>query len=208
MAKTLDVLSASDYTKWQYELAQLTNKNDDYIKYFGNYQDLDMYDNVATNDWQDLTFGRTGHSFNHNLSINGGSDKFKYSFSYSHIDDKAIMQMSDYARDNLNLKLNHKPLKNVSLDFSARFSKTKINGGGSNDANSSLNTDKRLKFSLLYTPYPVPGISDALNADEEDANSLLINPLISLRDNDTRKERINYNLAGSITWEIMKDLIL
>ena len=208
VAKTLDVLSASDYTKWQYELAQLTNKNDDYIKYFGNYQDLDMYDNVATNDWQDLTFGRTGHSFNHNLSINGGSDKFKYSFSYSHIDDKAIMQMSDYARDNLNLKLNHKPLKNVSLDFSARSSKTKINGGGSNDANSSLNTDKRLKYSLLYTPYPVPGISDALNADEEDANSLLINPLISLRDNDTRKERINYNLAGSITWEIIKDLKL
>ena len=208
VAKTLDVLSASDYTKWQYELAQLTNKNDDYIKYFGNYQDLDMYDNVATNDWQDLTFGRTGHSFNHNLSINGGSDKFKYSFSYSHIDDKAIMQMSDYARDNLNLKLNHKPLKNVSLDFSARFSKTKINGGGSNDANSSLNTDKRLKYSLLYTPYPVPGISDALYADEEDANSLLINPLISLRDNDTRKERINYNLAGSITWEIIKDLKL
>ena len=40
VAKTLDVLSASDYTKWQYELAQLTNKNDDYIKYFGNYQDL------------------------------------------------------------------------------------------------------------------------------------------------------------------------
>ena len=151
VAKTLDVLSASDYTKWQYELAQLTNKNDDYIKYFGNYQDLDMYDNVATNDWQDLTFGRTGHSFNHNLSINGG---------------------------------------------------------GSNDANSSLNTDKRLKYSLLYTPYPVPGISDALNADEEDANSLLINPLISLRDNDTRKERINYNLAGSITWEIIKDLKL
>ncbi len=71
-----------------------------------------------------------------------------------------------------------------------------------------MNTDKRLKYSLLYTPYPVPGISDALNADEEDANSLLINPLISLRDNDTRKERINYNLAGSITWEIIKDLKL
>ncbi len=208
VAKTLDVLSASDYTKWQYELAQLTDKNDDYIKYFGNYQDLDIYDNAATNDWQDLTFGRTGHSFNHNLNINGGSDKFKYSFSYSHIDDKAIMQMSDFARDNLNLKLNHKPLKNVSLDFSARFSKTKINGGGSNDANSSLSTDKRLKYSLLYTPYPVPGISDAMNSDEEDANSLLINPLISLRDNDTRKERINYNLAGSITWEIIKDLRL
>lgn len=207
-AKTLDVLSAGDYTKWQYELAMLkankpsTLNPDDYTKYFGNYEDIDLYDNIATNDWQDQVFGRIGHTFNHNLSINGGSEKMKYAFSYSHMDDKAIMKMSDFKRDNLNLKLNHKPTKRVTLDLSARFSRTKINGGGANDANSSLNTDKRLKYAIQYTPYPVPGISDPENADEEDDNSLLINPLTSLRDNNSHKERINYNLAGSFAWEI------
>lgn len=145
VANKLDVLSARDYANWQYELGLLTDKIDNYNKYFGNFQDLDLYDNVATNDWQDLTFGRTGHTFNHNISLNGGNDKIKYAFSYSHMDDKAIMQMSDFKRDNANLKLNHKPVKNVSIDISARFSRTKINGGGANDANSSLNTDKRLK---------------------------------------------------------------
>ena len=115
-----------------------------------------MYDDVATNDWQDLTFGRTGHTFNHNISLNGGSDKMKYAFSYSHMDDKAIMQMSDFKRDNANLKLSHKPIKNITIDLSARFSRTKINGGGANDANSSLNTDKRLKYAVQYTPFPVP----------------------------------------------------
>lgn len=206
VANKLDVLSARDYANWQYELGLLTDKADKYSQYFGNYQDLDMYDDVATNDWQDLTFGRTGHTFNHNISLNGGSDKMKYAFSYSHMDDKAIMQMSDFKRDNANLKLSHKPIKNITIDLSARFSRTKINGGGANDANSSLNTDKRLKYAVQYTPFPVPGLSDELNSDNEEPSSLLINPLTSLIDNDTRKERTTYNLGAGFTWEIIKDL--
>ena len=151
VANKLDVLSARDYANWQYELGLLTDKADKYSQYFGNYQDLDMYDDVATNDWQDLTFGRTGHTFNHNISLNGGSDKMKYAFSYSHMDDKAIMQMSDFKRDNANLKLSHKPIKNITIDLSARFSRTKINGGGANDANSSLKTE------ICRTIHPIPG---------------------------------------------------
>ena len=79
IAKTLDVLSPKDYAKWQYELAGLIKSDDmsSYENYFGAYTDMDMYDNIPHNDWQDLTFGRTGHTFNHNLNINGGSDKNK-----------------------------------------------------------------------------------------------------------------------------------
>lgn len=80
IAKTLDVLSPKDYAKWQYELAGLIKSDDmsSYENYFGAYTDMDMYDNIPHNDWQDLTFGRTGHTFNHNLNINGGSDKIRY----------------------------------------------------------------------------------------------------------------------------------
>ena len=46
-------------------------------------------------------------------------EKMKYAFSYSHMDDKAIMQMSDFKRDNANLKLSHKPIKNITIDLSA-----------------------------------------------------------------------------------------
>ena len=114
MSKKLKTLSSGDYTRWQYERAMLDQNStkpdeinpSDYTKYFGNYQDIDLYDNVDAIDWQDQIFGRTGHTFNHNLSISGGSDKTKYAFSYSHIDDKAIMQGSDYSRDNLSLKVN------------------------------------------------------------------------------------------------------
>lgn len=205
IAKKLDVLNARDYTEWQYELANLLDKTDNYEKYFGSYDDIDLYDNVATNDWQDIVYGRTGHTFNQNLNINGGSDKIKYAFSYARMDDKAIMQMSDFVRDNLSLKLNAKPTKRVSLDFQARWSKTKINGGGANEQSSTYNTDKRLRYAIQYTPYPVPGLSTDTD-DDDTTNSSFYNPVTSLKDNDQKRTRITFNMSGAFTWELYKNL--
>lgn len=204
VAKKLDVLSARDYTEWQYELANLVNKVEDYEEHFGNYQDIDLYDNVATNDWQDLTFGRTGHTFNHSLNINGGGEKMKYAFSYARMDDKAIMEMSDFVRDNLSLKLNSKLSKRVSVDMQARWSKTKINGAGANETSGVYNTDKRLRYAIQYTPYPVAGVTDA--GDDDGTNSSFYNPLTALRDNDQRKTRTQLNMSGAFTWEIIDNL--
>ncbi len=205
IAKKLDVLNARDYTEWQYELANLLDKTDNYEKYFGSYDDIDLYDNVATNDWQDIVYGRTGHTFNQNLNINGGSDKIKYAFSYARMDDKAIMQMSDFVRDNLSLKLNAKPTKRVSLDFQARWSKTKINGGGANEQSSTYNTDKRLRYAIQYTPYPVSGLSTDTD-DDDTTNSSFYNPVTSLKDNDQKRTRITFNMSGAFTWELYKNL--
>ncbi|WP_455672922.1 SusC/RagA family TonB-linked outer membrane protein [Phocaeicola sp.] len=204
VANTLDVLNAKDYTTWQYELANLNNKVDDYEEHFGSYQDIDLYDNVATNDWQDITFGRTGHTFNHSLNINGGSDKMKYAFSYARMDDKAIMQMSDFVRDNLSLKLNSKLSSRVTVDFQARWAKTKINGAGANETSSTYNTDKRLRYAVQYTPYPIAGISDA--GDDDGTNSSFYNPITALKDNDQRKNRTQLNMSGAFTWEILDNL--
>ncbi|HQI43664.1 MAG TPA: SusC/RagA family TonB-linked outer membrane protein, partial [Dysgonamonadaceae bacterium] len=123
IAKTLDVLSPYDYASWQYELAALRGNAaiEDYISFFGNYQDLDLYRNVPYNDWQDLTFGRPGSSMNHSLSLNGGSDKMTYAFNFSHLSDKAIMEESDYKRNSMSLKLNNKATDRISLDFSVRY---------------------------------------------------------------------------------------
>lgn len=204
VAKTLDVLSARDYAEWQYELANILGNVESYEEHFGGYNDIDLYDNVATNDWQDLTFGRTGHTFNHNVSINGGSDKVKYAFNYAHMDDKAIMQMSNFKRDNLSLKLNGKINKRISVDLQARWSKTKINGAGANETSSTLNTDKRLRYAVQYTPFPVEGVSDS--GDDDGTNSSFYNPLTALRDNDERRFRTQLNMAGAVTWEIIDNL--
>lgn len=210
IAKTMNVLSPADYAKWQYELALLKNNNDpnkisSYTDYFGNYQDIDLYEHVAGNDWQDMTYGRIGHTFNQSLSVTGGSDNVKYAFSYAHMNDKAIMVGSNFKRDNFSLKLNTKPSKRTTLDFQARYSDTDIRGGGANDATGAYDTDKRLKDAVIYPVIPIKGLDEANNSfDDSDMN--IYDPLTSAADNDRKQNRKNLNLSGSFGWELVKNL--
>ena len=212
MAKKIDVIGARDYATWQYELALLKNGNDpekisSYTDYFGNYQDIDMYDNIETNDWQELVYGRTGNTFNHNININGGSENIKYAFSYAHMNDKAIQVGSNFKRDNFSLKLNTKPTKRTSLDFQARYANTDIRGGGANDATGSYDSDHRLRYAILYAPFPLKNFdASAGSADDELGN--LYNPLQVQRDNDRKKNRKNLNIAGAFGWEVYDNLRL
>ncbi|EHO67016.1 SusC/RagA family TonB-linked outer membrane protein [Segatella maculosa] len=212
IAKKMNVLSPGDYAKWQYELALLKNNNDpnkisSYTDYFGNYQDLDLYNNVKGNDWQDMTYGRTGHTYNHNLSVTGGTDNVKYSFSYAHIYDKAIMVGSSFKRDNFSLKLNTKPSKTTTFDLQARFSDTDVRGGGANDSKGVYNTDKRLKDAVIYPVIPLKGLDEA-NTSFDDSDMNIYDPITSAADNDRKKQNKNLNIAGAFGWEVYKNLTL
>lgn len=207
IANTLPVLSAYDYAKWQYELALLKKDNDpsSYEKYFGAYQDMDLYKDIDTNDWQDLVFGRTGFTFNHNLSINGGTEKSKFAFSYSNVNDKAIMQLSSFRRDNLNFKLNTKATENITLDFSARYANTEIYGGGANEQREVSSADSRLKHAMIYTMFPLRDLTSESGGDDSEIGNLY-NPIENLSDNDRQQKRRIFNMAGAVTWEIVKNL--
>ena len=205
MAKKLDVLSGSDYIRWQWEYSKLRSGSDDkastYEELFGNYQDIGLYDSAPTNDWQDVVFGRTGHTFNHNLNISGGSDKTKFTFGYAYMDDKAIMIGSNFRRDNLSLKFNHKPNKKVTLDFSVRYSNTKVRGAGANESKKEVSSaDSRMKNVMIYTPFNFVDLSDSYDADFQ-----LTNPVVSVYDNDRKQQRQTFDMNGSFTWEIFKN---
>jgi TonB-linked SusC/RagA family outer membrane protein len=208
IAKTLGVLNPYEYALWQYERSLLAGDEKEYTKFFGNWDDINLYRDVAGNDWQDITFGRTGHTFNQNLTINGGSDKFKYAFSYNHIDEKAIMEGSSYSRDNLMLKLSNQPHKRVKIDFSARWAQTNVNGSGVNDGGQERGstTDARLRYSIIYPTLPISGdLADPSNTDQ---GFNLYSPLVSLRDNDRIGLQRNLNLNGSVAWEFLDNLTL
>lgn len=206
LANKLGVLSPYDYVTWQYERALLDNNSpNDYTQYFGNYQDIDLYKNVASNDWQDIIFGRTGTTFNNNISISGGGDKTKYTISHTYVKDKAIMQLSGYQRQNVNFKLNHKLYKTLSLDFGVRYADTKTEGGGANEVKEFSSADSRLKNAMLYPSFPVPNLTTTTETDDE---FNLYNPLISISDNDQYIHRKTYNISGAATYEIFENLKL
>jgi TonB-linked SusC/RagA family outer membrane protein len=203
LANKLNQLTPFDYVKWQYERSLLDGSPNDYTQYFGNFQDMDLYADLPQNDWQDIVFGRTGTTVNHNLSITGGGEKTKYSLSHSYVKDKAIMQFSDFARQNINFKLNHKLYKGLTLDFGFRYSDTKTNGGGVNEQNEVSSADSRLKNAMLYPPFAVPGLTTTTETDDE---FNLYSPLVSITDNNQFSQRKAYNLNGAISYDIIDNL--
>ena len=205
LANKLDVLSPLDYVTWQYEHSLLANKPENYTQYFGNYQDIDLYANVQPNDWQEIIFGRTGTTYNQNLNLSGGGEKTRFSVSHSFVKDRAIMQMSDFQRHNANFKLNHKLYKNLTLDIGGRYSDTQVNGGGMNEQNEVSSADSRLKYAMLYPPFPVAGLTTTTETDD-DFN--LYSPIVAISDNDQYYRRKTYNLNAALSYQVIPNLRL
>lgn len=205
LSNKLSVLGASDYVTWQYERSLLEKAPNDYTQYFGNFQDIDLYANVPSNDWQEIIFGRTGTTFNQNINISGGGEKTKYSLSHSFVKDRAIMQLSGFERQNVNFKLNHKLFKGLSLDFGMRYADTKTDGGGANEQNEKSSADSRLRNAMIYPPFPVPGLTTTTETNDE---FNLYDPLVSISDNNQFIHRKTYNINGAVSWDIIDNLKL
>ncbi|WP_264525181.1 SusC/RagA family TonB-linked outer membrane protein [Flavobacterium sp. N502536] len=211
MAKEIDVLPVDDFVKWQYEYALLdqTDKTimtnpSSYTKYFGNWQDRDLYNGLKGTDWQKQVYGRRGEVNSRDLGIRGGNEKLSYNFNYAYYDEKAIMVGSNFKRNNLSLAVKNKASDKIDLGFTVRYSDTDINGGGANDQNQASSLDSRLRHSVGYAPIPMPGLTT--DNDDQSVNSYLVNPFLAITDNDRQQSRKNYNLLGSFGWKLAKDL--
>ena len=206
IANKLDVLGVEDFVNWQYEYAVLKNGMDEldsYEKYFGYYEDIDLYKGQKGNDWMDQVYGRTGTTFSHDVSVRGGSEKFTYNFSYAGVNNKEIMLGSNFKRNNLALKLDHKPNDKIKLSYSVRYSDAEIDGGGAIEQTSATPSDSRVKHAMVYSPIPLNGLEDY---DDEEVSSYMINPLTAVADNDKTQGRTTLNMNGSFSWEIIDNL--
>ncbi|HCM60439.1 MAG TPA: SusC/RagA family protein [Bacteroidales bacterium] len=204
VSKQLPTISVPDYMRWQYEYALLDDNLENYERYFGNYQDIDLYEGQPSTNWFDQVFGHIGKVFNHDLNVSGGSDNFKYSVSYAGIRSDEIMLSSNYRRDNLALKLDHKAGERVELSFSVRYSDLKIFGAGATDQGGATPNDARVKQTMLFVPIPFNSVGDF---DDTDLSASMTNPLDNVRDNDRQQFRKRFNLGASFSWEIVDGLV-
>ena len=197
------------FVKDQYELSLIRDQYEDkYVPAFGLYEDIGLYENIQGNDWISQVFGNTGRVFSQNLSVSGNTDKVRWTASYSHLGDNAIMTGSTYRRDNLNFKTTYKPIKELTFDINARYSNTEILGSGANSINDSGSTsgNGRLKHAVQYTPIPLEGAIEGADLEEEYGDNAP--PLQSVADNDNKRIRRNWTVNGAVTWHIIKNLNL
>ncbi len=210
--RKFDVLDPYEFAMMQYEYAILRSDADlrNFERYYGKYDDLELYKYKRPTDWQDELFGDPQLSQSHNLTISGGSAKTKVSLSLSHNNDEGIMIGNGYKRNVINLKLNHEIVKSLTLEGQARITDTQVDGAGTSGSS-------QLRIKNIVTARPVNGIADELDIDltsvdtDDDYQSFLlslINP-VQLAEQDWRQRNTNnYVFQGGLTWNATEELTL
>ena len=207
--KALVPMDSDNFVRFQYELASIREKvSNDYVPYFGEFSDIDLYKGLPTNDWVDAVFGNTGHTYSADASVSGSGEWYNWTVGYAHMGDKAIMAGSNYNRDNLSLKAGFKTSKTTSIDLNVRYARTKVRGSGANSINDSGSTagNGRLKHAIQYAPIPV---SSTIQGEEEELTyGDNTPPLRAVYDNDSQRLRTSWNANAAFNWEIVKGLKL
>lgn len=205
-----EVLSPYEYVFANYEYAKLRSETDveNFEKYFGKYDDMELYKSKEPTDWQEELFGDPKLSQYHNLSISGGTEKTKLSLSLTHNKDEGLLLGSAYKRSAINFKLSHEISKALLLDVSTRITNTVVDGAGTS-GNAQINIKDAVQTR------PVNGIADELEIDlneinsDDDFQSFLLSMISpkELAKQDWRERTDNsYVLNAGLNWSILDNL--
>ena len=197
IAKEIDVLSSSDYTKLQYELASSNSQDlEEFVSIFGEYSDLELYNQDHNNiNWQDKLFGKDAFFTSQNLTINGGNSKNKYRLNYLLDKNNGIMTNSRLTKNILSLNMESRISKKLLLETYSTYLNKKVLGAGTSGENTSTNS--RLKNAVLYSP--ISNYAFGSNIDDFSDESSLYNPL-TVTNNDYKQaieNSLKINLALS-----------
>ena len=202
MYNQTEVLSPYEYVYLQRELDSSDNAG--FFDKFGRWEDINNYKARVGTNWQDMLFGNTGIKQNYNLNISGGSKDLIYSLSYTHDDESYIMSVSNFKRDNLNLKLTKKFGDKLRLDFNAKMTNRVVDG-------PSVSSGSKLRDAIKY-----PNIGTLTDLSDEDLagdDEILIENISNLNDpmfnitNEYKKQtKFNNNYNVALIWNIIKGL--
>jgi TonB-linked SusC/RagA family outer membrane protein len=210
LAKTLDVMSPYDFVFYQSERSRGSSTDStSFTNNFGHGWDtLNVYKNIPSVDWQKKTFGRTGITQTHSISVSGGNKTAVYALGYTYNDEKAIVINSHYRRHLFNFKGDYNLARHVKAGVSGRFSHQDVYGAGVSDTKGS--TYNRLRNAVKYRPFLSNGFdiedSDPI-ADPNVGNGLnLYNPILLANSEYRKKTTDAYNVTANVSWEIIKGL--
>ncbi|HWW38886.1 TonB-dependent receptor [Pedobacter sp.] len=200
--KKQEMMNAYDFVKYQLEF-----NPDVYTPiYLKDGRNLDYYKNVESINWQDKIF-RTAPVQNHFLSMNGGTDKTRYSVSTSILDQGGIILNSGFKRYQGRVVLDQTVTPNLKVGVNANYSYTKTYGTIAAERNVSPTA------SLMYSVWgyrPVTGdplkddqlLTEPFDPDVNPSAEYRINPVISTQNeyNPSFVNALQANAYGEYTF--------
>ena len=225
MAKKYNMLSVDDFILMQYEYAyhkakgNTANIPSNFNQYFDpryaetqdksqvmSIPDIQEYwHSQKVTDWQQETFGYHGLTSNHNFTVSGGNKLANFSLSYNRVDDEGIMYGSDYNRNNINFKSKFKPIKDLTISFTARYTNTEVIGAGTNTAqDAGSKTESRVRNAIAYSPIELFAKDQVAGLDDYESFGSLYDPITTIKHNYRRKVDNKYNLQGYVSYKFAK----
>ena len=219
------MLDVDDFVLMQYEYAHYrakgntanipSNFNQYFDKRYAETQDKDQVMSIPdiqsywhtqkVTDWQEETFGHHGLNSNHNFTVSGGNKLANFSLAYNRVDDEGIMYGSDYDRNNLSFKTKFKPIKDLTISFTARYTNTVVLGAGTNTAqDAGSKTESRVRNAIAYSPIELFAKDNVAGLDDYESFGSLYDPITTIDHNYRKKTENKYNLQGYISYKFAK----
>jgi TonB-linked SusC/RagA family outer membrane protein len=208
-----NVLSPYEFVLANYEYAKVRSEADTktFEKFYGKFDDLELYKQKKATDWQDELFGDPKMSQYHNISISGGTEKTRVSLSLTNNTDEGLMLYSGYKRNVANFKLDHEISKALRFEVSARITNAVTDGAGTSTNNAQISIKEAVQTR------PVNGLADEIDIDFGNVNSDddfqsfmlgLVDPRELAKQDWRKRSRTNFVLNTGITWNVIKNLTL
>lgn len=208
-AKKLDVLNVKDYIDLNWGFVNAYNQKDAtaFEKYFGlgeaNGNHYGEYMGMSSHDYtNDLL--RTASSWNHNVSLSGGNDKTKFTFSTNYSTDEGIKINSDFERFAMDFKFQQKLFKTLTFDMDIRYSDMNVTGRDQTTSSKGSLLSSAFEFRPIDNPLGT-GLASLLgmgegNVNEAQSPSLITETLY----NHTKRNRLRGNF--SLSWQPIEGL--
>ncbi len=153
-------------------------------------------------NWQDEIF-RTAPGQEHQLTLSGGNDKTSFLVSANYLNQKGVIDNSDYTRYSFRSNLTSQLAKNLSL---------RVNfAGNRNENHNTSGTTSRggpLGQALAWAP-TTPAYDSAGNYILHDpTSSIFQNPVALAYETDNRSYVTNMNLISGLRYQFIPDLSL
>jgi TonB-dependent starch-binding outer membrane protein SusC len=209
LPNTVDVMNPYDFVLWQYERSRgsIADSTSFAQTYGTTWDTLQSYKNTPMINWQEEVFGRKANFQNHNLSLNGGSDKTSFNLSITKNIEEGIQLESGFDRNLVNFKLDHKISDKFKMGMTFRYIDQEIQGSGT--TNTGTRATNKLRHSINYRPFELdkPGFG----ADDFDdayflASGGAVNPVLMTEAEYRRQYTKGTYLVGYINYNILKNL--
>ncbi|MDR6782631.1 TonB-linked SusC/RagA family outer membrane protein [Pedobacter africanus] len=204
--KTIPVMNAYEFVKYQTELNQTSANN----TYLTEGKTLETYRNMEGINWQEQVFQQSPVAIS-NIALRGGNSQTRYSISGSLFDQKGIVINTGFKRYQGKASIDQTISKKLKAGISANYSKINTYGQPISEGNGPSFTTYLLSRAWGYRPVNGRNNQDMLEEDGDfeliNQFDIRLNPIVTSNNEYNRSRTSDFLANGYVTYSPLSNLV-